>query len=79
MIKEGLLDKYGKPNENTPENWKQSLYSDVWVNIEMFNCIYVHLECIYLLCCRIDNIKMKTENEEEEPVTKKVRLNIEII
>jgi len=28
MIKEGLLDKYGKPNENTPENWKQALYSD---------------------------------------------------
>lgn len=27
MIRDGLLDKYGKPNENTPENWKQSLYS----------------------------------------------------
>ena len=21
MIKEGMLDKYGKPNENTPNNW----------------------------------------------------------
>lgn len=29
MIKEGLLDKYGKPNENTPENWRESLYKDV--------------------------------------------------
>lgn len=29
MIKDGLLDKYGKPNEHTPENWKQNLYSDV--------------------------------------------------
>jgi len=27
MIKEGLLDKYGKPNENTPKNW-QSSYVD---------------------------------------------------
>ncbi|XP_022180575.1 H/ACA ribonucleoprotein complex subunit 4 [Myzus persicae] len=24
MIKDGLLDKYGKPNENTPDNWKQT-------------------------------------------------------
>jgi len=24
MIKKGLLDKYGKPNENTPSNWKNS-------------------------------------------------------
>jgi len=24
MIKEGLLDKYGKPNENTPKGWKSS-------------------------------------------------------
>lgn len=24
MIKEGLLDKYGKPNENTPKNWRSS-------------------------------------------------------
>lgn len=29
MIKEGLLDKYGKPNENTPENWRQTFYKDV--------------------------------------------------
>ena len=21
MIQKGLLDKYGKPNENTPKNW----------------------------------------------------------
>lgn len=31
MIKEGLLDKYGKPNENTPENWRQTFYKDVYV------------------------------------------------
>jgi len=24
MIKQGLLDKYGKPNENTPKNWTSS-------------------------------------------------------
>ena len=24
MIKQGLLDKHGKPNENTPRNWKSS-------------------------------------------------------
>lgn len=29
MIKEGLLDKYGKPNENTPENWRQTFFKDV--------------------------------------------------
>merc|ERR1712012_279389 len=27
MIKKGMLDKYGKPNENTPANWKSS-YED---------------------------------------------------
>ncbi|MFH4984329.1 hypothetical protein AB6A40_011038 [Gnathostoma spinigerum] len=27
MIKEGLLDKYGKPNDNTPEGWR-SAYHD---------------------------------------------------
>jgi len=29
MIKDGLLDKYGKPNENTPENWRQTFYKDM--------------------------------------------------
>merc|ERR1712059_205375 len=24
MIKQGLLDKYGKPNENTPKDWRSS-------------------------------------------------------
>merc|ERR1712045_785837 len=24
MVKQGLLDKYGKPNENTPKNWSSS-------------------------------------------------------
>merc|ERR1719348_2129823 len=24
MIKQGLLDKHGKPNENTPRDWKSS-------------------------------------------------------
>merc|ERR1712113_1281746 len=33
MIKEGKLDKYGKPNESTPPNWKQS-YSDFCVKTE---------------------------------------------
>lgn len=28
MIKDGLLDKYGKPNENTPDNWRQTFYKD---------------------------------------------------
>jgi len=28
MIKDGLLDKYGKPNENTPENWRQTFYAE---------------------------------------------------
>ena len=33
MIKEGKLDKYGKPNENTPANWKSS-YEDYSVKKE---------------------------------------------
>ena len=33
MIKEGLLDKYGKPNENTPKGWK-SAYVDYNVKVE---------------------------------------------
>lgn len=28
MIKEGLLDKYGKPNDQTPKDWLHS-YVDV--------------------------------------------------
>lgn len=28
MIKDGLLDKYGKPNENTPENWRNKFIKD---------------------------------------------------
>merc|ERR1712066_325270 len=34
MIKEGKLDKYGKPNENTPANWKSS-YEDYSVKKEL--------------------------------------------
>merc|ERR1712142_536883 len=33
MIKEGLLDKYGKPNENTPKGWK-SAYVDYNIKTE---------------------------------------------
>merc|ERR1712029_843575 len=33
MIKEGKLDKHGKPNENTPANWKQG-YIDYNVKTE---------------------------------------------
>merc|ERR1711931_572995 len=33
MIKEGKLDKHGKPNENTPANWKQG-YVDYNVKTE---------------------------------------------
>nr|XP_042904264.1 H/ACA ribonucleoprotein complex subunit 4 isoform X2 [Parasteatoda tepidariorum] len=34
MVKDGLLDKYGKPNENTPADWS-SVYSDVKVKSEV--------------------------------------------
>merc|ERR1719219_1971238 len=33
MIKQGLLDKFGKPNENTPKNWSSS-YVDYHVKPE---------------------------------------------
>merc|ERR1719219_651138 len=33
MIKQGLLDKFGKPNENTPKNWSSS-YVDYNVKTE---------------------------------------------
>merc|ERR1712168_556988 len=33
MIKKGLLDKYGKPNENTPSDWKNS-YVDYNIKTE---------------------------------------------
>merc|ERR1711997_1389902 len=33
MVKEGKLDKYGKPNESTPPTWKQS-YTDFVVKTE---------------------------------------------
>lgn len=67
MIKEGLLDKYGKPNENTPENWRQTFYKDVYVlNINYIQGLQVNLYNfikIFLLI-RVENIK--TENEGEE-------------
>merc|ERR1712212_946437 len=28
MIKEGALDKYGRPNEKTPPDWEKKLFSD---------------------------------------------------
>ncbi|XP_025420307.1 H/ACA ribonucleoprotein complex subunit 4 [Sipha flava] len=37
MIKEGLLDKYGKPNENTPENWRQTFFKDVFEKMKTEN------------------------------------------
>lgn len=37
MIKDGLLDKYGKPNENTPDNWRQKFFKDVAENIKTEN------------------------------------------
>merc|ERR1712112_165196 len=33
MVKEGKLDKHGKPNENTPANWKQG-YIDYNIKTE---------------------------------------------
>lgn len=33
MVKDGKLDKYGKPNESTPSNWRQS-YTDFGVKSE---------------------------------------------
>ena len=36
MIKDGKLDKHGKPNENTPSNWKQG-YVDFNVKTEPAN------------------------------------------
>merc|ERR1712018_845337 len=33
MVKKGLLDRYGKPNESTPPNWKQS-YTDYGIKSE---------------------------------------------
>jgi len=36
MIKDGKLDKHGKPNENTPTNWKQG-YVDFNVKTEPAN------------------------------------------
>ena len=33
MIKKGLLDKYGKPNENTPSDWRNS-YVDYNIKTE---------------------------------------------
>jgi H/ACA ribonucleoprotein complex subunit 4 len=29
MIKDGLLDQYGKPNDKTPTNWLSKTYEDV--------------------------------------------------
>merc|ERR1739838_1194658 len=28
MVKEGVLDKYGRPNEKTPPDWEKKLYTE---------------------------------------------------
>lgn len=33
MIKDGLLDKRGKPNEKTPGNWSKAYIDVRWVNL----------------------------------------------
>merc|ERR1712012_37199 len=43
MIKKGMLDKYGKPNENTPANWKSS-YEDYSVKKEPGTAVEVKAE-----------------------------------
>ncbi|XP_050528704.1 H/ACA ribonucleoprotein complex subunit 4 isoform X1 [Daktulosphaira vitifoliae] len=37
MVSEGLLDKYGKPNENTPENWRENFCKDLVQQIKTEN------------------------------------------
>jgi len=51
MIKDGKLDKYGKPNENTPSNWKAG-YTDFNVKTEP--------------AATAAAVKVKTEEVEEE-------------
>merc|ERR1712048_1066787 len=52
MIKKGLLDKYGKPNENTPSNWKNS-YVDYNIKTEAAAVVTTN------------NASVKTEPAEE--------------
>merc|ERR1712223_239178 len=53
MIKKGLLDKYGKPNENTPSNWKNS-YVDYNIKTEAA-----------AVAVTTNNASVKTEPAEE--------------
>merc|ERR1711874_743983 len=53
MIKKGLLDKYGKPNENTPSNWKNS-YVDYNIKTEAA-----------AVAVTTNNASVKTEPTEE--------------
>ena len=32
MVQKGLLDKHGKPNENTPDSWKKEYVDYRWVH-----------------------------------------------
>lgn len=37
MIKKGLLDEHGKPNGNTPADWKNQ-YVD-------YRCVHMYIKC----------------------------------
>merc|ERR1711877_97789 len=43
MVKKGLLDKYGKPNENTPADWRSG-YIDYNIKTEPVDDVKVKVE-----------------------------------
>ena len=66
MIKKGLLDKYGKPNENTPGDWKNS-YVDYNIKTEPVTDAIVKAEPVVE-----ESKKRKALSSSEESSSEKV-------
>lgn len=66
MIKKGLLDKYGKPNENTPGDWKNS-YVDYNIKTEPVTDVIVKAEPVVE-----ESKKRKALSSSEESSSEKV-------
>lgn len=74
LIKQGLLDKYGKPNERTPSSWLTGYVDYRWVPI------LIHVDVVsvldadanqFVVCCSI-HVKKEGKEEEEEEQSRKV-------
>lgn len=73
MIIEGKLDKYGKPNENTPADWLANYtdYSTSAIKVFCFFSIFLYVQLLKLIYLSFIYINQTEENGVTDPVSKK--------